>query len=584
MIMKMIFAVSVLLISGCASVIDKKPDESALEQQPEIVAPDAADISEKLELKRSAFEPEVLYLLLTAELAGQKGQYRVALEGYLRAARLVNDPRISERAVKVALFLKDYPKAGEAIELWLANDSDDLMARKVAAMLALMNEDKDAAIDHLNFLLTTDPAGFESSLLEIVKSLEREGKGELVFDVLEYLSIIHPEQTAILFVQSLLSMQQNNSEMALQKVQKALAIQPDWNKALLLQSQIVAGLGDTERAESILREAIEKRPENVKLKEILARVLIKATKFEEAVEVFQQVLEQEPEDLDSQYALALLYLQVERDDKAKKIFLSLLDQPGWDDKASFHLGRLDVAGGDFKRARVWFDKITRGPYLFDAKIATVGLLLDQKQYSEAEQFLGQLNFENQSQELRVVLIKAELWGKQSRYQEAYDLLTATLQTMPEQKELLYTRALIAEHLGFLDVAEGDLKAILEKHPDDASALNALGYTLADRGERLEQAEIYLNRALEIEPDDPVIIDSYGWLLFRQGQYEKALEYLQKAYDQEQEAEIAGHLVEVLWQLGRQQEAREVYRGALQKAGDDEYLLRLKQQIKGLSAD
>lgn len=584
MMIRIIFVISGLLISGCASTPGKQSDEFVRDDHELEAMPDVADNFEKLDLKASSFEPEVLYLLLTAELAGQKGLYKVALEGYLRAAERVNDPRIAERATKVALFLKDYTQAQKAIAIWLKNDTDDLMARKVAVMLALKNNEKDVAIEHLNVLLSSDPAGFEIALLEIVKSMEREGGVEIVYDVLESLSVMHPEQASMFFVQSLLSVQQDKSELALEKIQKALALQPDWNKALLLQAQIVSNLGDTDRAENILREAIKKRPDNAKFKVILARVLVRAGKFEQAVEVFEQVIEQSPEDLENQYALALIYLQMHEDDEAREVFLGLLNRPGWSDRVSFHLGRLDAAEGEYGRARVWFDKITHGPYLFDAKMATAGIMLDQKQYQEAEQYLSQIDFHSQSEELRLVLIKAELMGKQKRNKEAYDLLTATLQQMPNQKDLLYTRALIAESMGRLDVLENDLQTILNKDPDNASALNALGYTLVERDERLDEAEGYLDRAIALEPDDPVIIDSYGWLLFRQGQLKKSVEYLQKAYDQEQEAEIAGHLVEVLWGLERKDEARDVYREALQKFNDDEYLLRLKQQIEGLSED
>ena len=584
MMIKIIFVISILLISGCVSTPGKKVDAPVLEEEVLEAKLDVADTYDKHDLKAASFEPEVLYLLLTAELAGQKGLYKTALEGYMRAAEKVSDPRIAERAAKVALFLKDYDQAKKAIGLWLKNDADNLMARKVAVMLALKNAEKDAAIEHLNILLNSDPAGFEIALLEIVKSLEREGGVDIVYGVLEELSVIHPEQAAILFVQALLSVQQNESERALKKIQKTLELQPDWNKAIMLQAQIVSTLGDVERAEEILNQAISKRPDNTQLKVILARVLVRARKYELAVDVFEQVIEQSPEDLDSQYALALVYQQMQQDEMAREVFLGLLNRPGWSDRVSFHLGRLDADKGEFARARVWFDKITQKPYLFDAKMATVGLMLDQKQYQKAEQFVSELDFEDQFQELRLILIKAELLGKQKRNQEAYDLLTATLQQRPKQKDLLYTRALIAEDMGRIDVLENDLQAILDEDPDNASALNALGYTLAERDERLDEAEGYLDRAMALEPNDPIIIDSYGWLLFRQGQLKRSLEYLQKAYEQEQEAEIAGHLVEVLWGLERKNEARDVYQEALQKFNDDEYLLRLKKQINGLSED
>ena len=534
--------------------------------------------------KQTSLDPEVLYLLLTAELAGQKGQFNIALEGYLRAARQVNDPRIAERATKIALYRKDYPRAREAVTLWLQQDADSLLARKQAAMLALIEEDKIAAIEHLDYLLEADPAGFEDALFEIVKPIERAGKGDVVYEVLEELTIIHPDQAAIFFVQSILAMQQDEPEQARMKVEKALELQPDWNKALMFQAQIVASSGDMRLAQEILTEAVQKRPENTRLKVLLAKVLIKREKYEDAVAVYRQVIETTPHDLETKYGLALVYLQLEQNDKGRQLFKELVNKPGWGNRVSLHLGRMDAADGEVKRALVWFDKVTQGPFVFDARISSVGLLIDQKRFAEALERLDKLAAETPEQEMRLALIRAEYLSKQKRNLEAFELLTEALKKMPGQKDLLYTRALIAEQLDKLDVLENDLLAILKTHPDDASALNALGYTLVDRTDRFEEAKIYLDKAIALEPDEPVIIDSYGWLKFRQGLPGQALEYLQRAYEQEQESEIAGHLVEVLWSLGRKEEAKSIYRESLAKDPGNEYLLRLNQELDGLARD
>lgn len=578
------FVLSVVLISACGSTSKQQLAQVLVDQKkPELLVSDE-ESTEKLVVNETNLDPEILYLLLTSEIAGQKNQPELALAGYLRAARLVDDVRIAERAVKIALFLKAYPQAMEANELWLKNDTENLLARKIAAMLALMNNEKETAIKHLDFLLTADLAGFEVAMFEIVRGLGREGKQALVFEVLDALLVKHPEQPTIFFIQSVLAMQQKNSDLALKKINKALIIQPDWDKAVILQAQIVASSGDSQQTIGILTGAVEKWPEKVALRIMLARALVRANKMQQAMEQFEQVVDLNPNDIDSQYSLALLYLQLHKDDKARDIFQRLVDVQGWGDKASFQLGRLDAVSGKYKRARVWFDNITQGPYLFDAKIAIASLLIKQRKYQESENYVAQMSFNGQSQEMRLVLLKAELLSKQKRYEEAYNLLTATLAVMHNKKELLYTRALIAKHLGRIDLLENDLLAILKKHPNDASALNALGYTLIDCGERLDEAEVYLTKAIAFKPNEADIVDSYGWLKFHQGQYQEALKFLQKAYDIGQEPEISGHMIEVLWMLGRKDEARDIYYEALQKHYDDEYLLRLKQEIDGLSED
>jgi len=144
--------------------------------------------------------------------------------------------------------------------------------------------------------------------------------------------------------------------------------------------------------------------------------------------------------------------------------------------------------------------------------------------------------------------------------------------------LLYTRALIAQHLNKLDVLEKDLKQLLAKDPKNAEALNALGYSLLDDPNRYAEAEHYLQQAIQLRPEEAVIIDSYGWLQFKLGRPQIALDYLQRAYAKQPENEIAAHIAEVLWSLGRKTEAKKLFDKAIKNAPEDEYLLDFQQRI------
>lgn len=570
--LKIIFAGSILLISGCAGTLAEK----------DYLTPEITATTANTDFKHSTLEPKILYLLLTADLAAQKGRLKIAADGYLRVAKLLNDVYIAAKATKVALFIKDYNRAKEAVDLWLLNDANNLTPRKIAIIIALIKGEKALAYAHLNFLMNLNNADFTAIILEIANNLEHEGGNEVFFTVLEDLALKHPERASIFLVQSLLAMRNEKPQLALSKVQKALKLQPDWRKAWITQTQILTSLGATEKAERLLREAILKRPDNTYLKFMLAQVLSKKSKYEQAASVLQQALKQEPDNLENQYSLALLYLRLQKQNAAKNIFLDLLPDSSWNAKASLQLGYLEAAIANYQQAHIWFAKIKQGPYVFTAKMSTARLLLEQKKYLELEQYLKQLVGVNPTQQMRLALLKTELWSKQKRYQEAYDLLTTTLQAIPKQKDLLYMRALIAEQLDRLDLLENDLQTILQSYPDDVSSLNALGYTLANRNIRLDEAEAYLTKAIDIEPNNPTIIDSLGWLLFRQGQHEEALYYLQKAYVQRQEPEIGGHLVEVLWALNRKNEARELYHQVLKKFKQQEYILHLQRKLKGLT--
>ena len=158
------------------------------------------------------------------------------------------------------------------------------------------------------------------------------------------------------------------------------------------------------------------------------------------------------------------------------------------------------------------------------------------------------------------------------------VLDAALGSYPEQADLLYARAMVAERIDRLDLLERDLRAIIARDPNHAEALNALGYTLADRTDRHREALELVERALALEPDEHHIVDSMGWVLYRLGRHEEAAEHLRRSYEGEPDPVVAAHLGEVLWTLGRQEEAREIWESALEDAPDNEVLLETIERL------
>lgn len=186
--------------------------------------------------------------------------------------------------------------------------------------------------------------------------------------------------------------------------------------------------------------------------------------------------------------------------------------------------------------------------------------------------------DNPDKRSELALIESEILSREKEYQQAFDTLSGALLNDAENADILYARALMAEKVGNIKVLEEDLKYILEKRPNDATALNALGYTLVDKTTRYQEAKLYIERALAIKPSEAVFIDSYGWLFFKVGQYETAKKHLEKAYNIQPQAEIAGHLVEALMALNESKGAKKLLRDALEKNKDDQYLLILKKQL------
>ncbi|WNB75272.1 tetratricopeptide repeat protein [Methylomonas koyamae] len=567
---KWIATAIVLSLAGCAVAPEK---EATVEGRPAKV-----DGLESRVNRNTVIDEEVLYLLMAAELAGQRNQYDLAMDAYLQAAKRVDDPRIAERAVKIGLFLKDETRTREALTVWLSKDGKNLAARKFAALLAIKNSDRKAALDNLDAMLADDPAGFEAGLLEMSKLLEKEGRTQFTYDVLDELAQMRPAHAGIFFVQAVLASVLQQNELAQQKISQALLLEPDWNKAVIFQAQLAGRAGDLAKAREYLEKAVKQAPNDKQLRKMLLEVLVSNRDYDDAIKLCQSVLDDKPDDPETLFTLALIHMQQNQVDKAENTLERLLSNPEWEGQASFYLGKIELDQQRPEKALAWFDRVEEGNYAFDADMAAVSLLMGQKRLDDVEARVKRMEVKYPEQRLRILMVKAELYNQSGRYQEAFDALSLALKEAPDNRDVLYARALVAERLDKLDVLEADLLKILEKKPDDVAALNALGYTLVDRTQRYDEAAKYLGKAIELQPDEPVIVDSYGWLLYKQGKLALALEYLRKAYEKQPENEIAAHIAEVLWEMGDKKQARELFDAAFKKSPDDEYLLEFKKRF------
>ena len=574
-IFRVFSAITLVLLCSCADFAGKADQPEATNVSVKPVEPKEKSLQK---VEKSAIDPDVLFMLMTAELAGQRGQYDIAIEGYTEAAKHSHDPKLAERAVMIAMYVKDGYKTNEAVALWLSLDSENITARKIAALSALKMGDKQGAAEHFKVMLAADVVGFEAALHELAIALQKDGKVGLIYDALEVLANQSPNQAEIYFMQSLLAMQMADKSLAERKIEQALNVRSGWDKALMFQAQIAVFSGDLTKAEALLKDAVSKYPSNAKISKMLAQVFIKAKDYDAALDVYQGLIASNPKDGESQFAIALIYYQLDKDGKAEAALESLMDEPEWKYQAIFYRGKLAEKQGDAKQALVWFDKVTEGPLVFDASVAAISIVAKDKQYTEADLRISQAQTKFPKQKLQLILVQAELYNQQKQYGRAFNILTDALLDAPDQKELLYTRALIAERLDKFATVEADLKKILAADPDNVESLNALGYTLINQPSRYADAEQYLQRALKLEPNSAVVIDSYGWLQFKLGHAEKALGYLQQAYEKQQENEIAAHLIEVLLSLGKQAEAKELFDKAISAAPDDEYLLNIKRRL------
>lgn len=307
-------------------------------------------------------------------------------------------------------------------------------------------------------------------------------------------------------------------------------------------------------------------------------MLIKTTEYEAAAELYQTLITQTPSDGENYIALALINLQLNRDTNAETILKTLAEKAEWASQANFYLGKIEEKRNNTEAAVVMFDKVKDGGFELDAGVSIINLLAKDRKYADIDLRLDVLVKKFPAQKLRFVLMQASLYNQQNQAEKAFSLLSETLLQMPDEKDLLYTRALVAEHLGKLDLLESDLKRILTKDANNSEALNALGYTLLSDKKRIAEAEKYLQRAIKLQPNEPVIMDSFGWLQFKLGNYLQAVKYLQLAYEKQNSGEIAAHLCEVLWMMNKKEDAQKLLDEALKASPDDTDLLDFKKRF------
>jgi tetratricopeptide (TPR) repeat protein len=523
-------------------------------------------------------EAELIYHIMLGEVAGSRGQLDTALENFRQAALASPDPRVAERAMGIALFAQDKAAMLAIAERWYALDKTSNKALQ-AMVLALLNNERVAeAIPHLEALrLTADQDGQEGFTV-IAALLDQIQDKALAIKVMDGLRALHPASRFAQYYYALAGLEGEDYPSALQALDTVLQRDSQWGAAYLLQARVRMAMGDDEAALAGLAKAVDTLPDDRTLRIGYARLLVGAERLDEARTQFERLAQRDPKDVDALYALGLLASEQKRYDDAVKHFTQLVEQGERVMDAYFELGRVEELRGDFAKAKDWYARVENDERYLSAQVRMGVMLAKQGDFSGMAEHFGKVRQNNPQSCVVLYISEAEILRDEKRHQSAYDLLTQALAQEPNDENLLYSRALAAERLDRLDVLESDLRGVIEANPENGHALNALGYTLADRTDRYQEALGYIERAIALLPDDPAVIDSMGWVQFRLGNHEEALKYLRRAYEINADAEIAAHLTEVLWVTNQQEEARKIWQTAVEKDPDSEHLRKIKERL------
>jgi tetratricopeptide (TPR) repeat protein len=352
----------------------------------------------------------------------------------------------------------------------------------------------------------------------------------------------------------------NRYDLALTEAHQAVALRPDWDIAVVLEGQLLQRSAP-ERAAALLKDFLSSHDDNKEVRLFYARMLLEQKRYVEAREEFSKLLKQRPGSPELAFAIALISLQLGELDRAEQELRQALGSKGKDssdDTLHYYLGQLAEARKDDAAALQHYRQIKGGEHDYASHLRIAYLLNKAGKLDEARKALRQAVPKDDEQRVQLILVESQLLRDAKQYEESFKVLTRGLEKFPNQPELLYQGALIADKLNRTETFEQLIRKLIKVEPNNAHSYNALGYSWLERNVRIPEAMDLVQKAYKLAPDDAAIIDSMGWGYYRLGLYEKSVEFLQRAYKANPDPEIAAHLGEVLWVKGDKDAARKIW--------------------------
>lgn len=513
----------------------------------------------------------LLFKITLAEIAAQRGQPHVAVPAFLEAARETRDPRIARRATEIAWNARFLPAALEAATLWLQADPESRRARQTVIALLVNQSRLDDAQPHLEKWLAGDPENLGQNFLQLYSLLSGHKDKPAIQKLIGRLASGHAQVPEASLALAQAAWSADDAATALKASREALRLRPGWELAALFQAQALQR-DSVDEAVTFLGDFIKAHPGARDARLNYARLLVRAQRYSEARKQFEILLGEAPNNAEIAMAVATLSMQA-KDYAAADIQLRRALEIGAKDPdmVRMYLGQVNEELKRDSEALKWYSSITHGAQFIPAQARYAGVLARQGRLEDARKHLRGVSPGDARQRTQLTLAEAGLLRDAGAYKEAFDFLGEALARSPDSPDLLYDHAMAAEKVDRLDVLEANLRRLITLQPDHAHAHNALGYTLADRNQRLPEARALIETAHKLAPNDPFILDSLGWVLYRLGENEAALGHLRRAYEMRPDGEIAAHLGEVLWALDRRDEAQKVWAEALRAQPKNEVL-------------
>jgi tetratricopeptide (TPR) repeat protein len=547
-----------LALTGCTSA---PVTSSGLADQANSSVADNTATDSAAKPATKPFAIDSLYDLLVADVALARNQFDIALPKYLDQARLTGDPGVIEMAGRVANYMRDYPATLEMALLWLDREPDNPLAREAAMQAYAKLNDGVGALEQASWLYQHQD---DSEAFFAVTSIPKQKSDiQALLQAYSELELSEDKQPSVLLASGILLREIGQLQQSEQAARDFLTAKPDDERGLLLLAQLLHQQERIEQATALIAKALKRQPDNRKLRLQYARFLT-ITDRNLAIEQFDRLRQEQPNDQEVNFLLALLLLNEGDSQRASLLFTQASSSPSLRADAQYHLGSIADQSGQPAAAIKHYSQVRYGRNYLAAASRRAVLLAQHNNMDSARRYLQRLRSEQPQQAVALFQIESNLLISAQQPDQALSILSDGLDAFPNDSQLLYARSMVAEQQDNFALAEQDLRALLAQDQDNAVALNALGYTMILHTDRRDEAYKLIKRAYLLNPGDPATIDSMGWVLFQMDQPDKALGYLQKAYDILPDPEIASHLGEVHWTLGNQEQALEIWQQGLQQ--------------------
>lgn len=521
--------------------------------------------------RRSALTEPILYTILLGEIAAQRGEEALAAEAYADVADKTRDARVVKRAVEMAMKARKYADALRLADVWVNIEPESFKARQILIPLLIAQEQYDRVKPHLHAVMAMKDRTPAMNFMHLQSLIGRYKDKAAGLAMVRELAAGHDALPEAHYAIAQAAWHANEYPVAAEALDRALRLKPDWESAALMRGQLHQRQGDDAML-TYWKTFLEAHPDANEVRMANAKALAKAGRYLEARAEFGNMTKKAGNQAEIKYAIGLLSMQIEDLDGAESSFLDALRQGYHDDEnIRLYLAQISESKERFEDALKRYDEIGPGGRYLEARLKSAVLLGKMKRLAEGRSRLEQLKPANDQERVRIHQTEAQMVRESGDLAGAFAVLDHAVRAMPDTSDLLYDRAMAAEKIGRLDILEADLRRLIEIDPNHAHAYNALGYTLADRTKRTDEAIVLLEKALQLAPEDAFILDSMGWAMFKARRMDEAETYLRRAYGSRQDPEIAAHLGEVLWQRGKRDEARQLLDEASKKYPENDVL-------------